>query len=51
VTSYDFLTYFEFEDDDVGAFRELLTALRDPERNPEWTCVDLEWEIWMTKLG
>jgi len=48
---YDFLTYFEFTDEDVGAFRELLTALRDPERNPEWAYVELEWEIWMTKHG
>ena len=47
---YDFLTYFEFHQTDEGRFRELLAKLRDPAVNPEWRYVDLEFEIWMTKL-
>jgi len=47
---HDFLTYFEFQQPDEGAFRELLAKLRDPALNPEWQHVDLEFEIWMTKL-
>ncbi len=48
---YDFLTYFEFRNEDEGVFRDLLEKLRDPDLNPEWRFVDREWEIWMTKLG
>ena len=28
----------------------MLTQLRDPRQNPEWTFVDREYEIWMTKI-
>ncbi len=49
-SQWDFLTYFEFTDQDVGAFRELLAALRDPVLNPEWRFVERETEIWMTKI-
>ncbi|MBI4905791.1 MAG: chlorite dismutase family protein [Acidobacteria bacterium] len=49
--TYDFLTYFEFERKDEAAFRELLRNLRDAGGNPEWRHVDMECEIWMTKLG
>ena len=48
--SYDFLTYFEFKDAYEKDFRTLLTELRDTEDNPEWTYVDLEFEMWMTKI-
>ena len=48
--AYDFLTYFEFQAADESHFRELLTQLRDPAGNPEWGFVDLEFEIWMTRL-
>jgi hypothetical protein len=37
--SYDFLTYFECADEDVPTFHEVLTALRDVARNPEWRFV------------
>lgn len=50
-TRYDFLTYFEFPQEDEGRFRELLRQLRDPAVNPEWGYVDVEFEIWMTKLA
>lgn len=49
--SYDFLTYFEFQERDTEAFKALLTELRDPRDNPEWAYVDFEFEIWMTKRG
>jgi hypothetical protein len=48
---YDFITYFEFERQYAGAFRELCAELRDPAKNPEWTYVDLEFEIWTTKYA
>jgi len=47
---YDFLTYFEFRSSHKNDFKALLAELRDTERNPEWTYVKLEYEIWMTKL-
>ena len=51
VSSYDFLTYFEFKDTDAPAFRELVAELRDVARNPEWKYVDSEFELWMTKIA
>ncbi len=48
---YDFLTYFEFQSIHKDDFRILLTELRDTDRNPEWAYVQLEYEIWMTKIG
>lgn len=48
-SQWDFLTYFELHDEDLGAFRALLAQLRDPALNPEWRFVERETEIWMTK--
>lgn len=48
-TDHDFITYFEFDRSHTDDFKRLLTALRDPEQNPEWKYVDREYEIWMTK--
>ena len=48
---YDFLTYFEFRAADEPQFRQLCQALRDPKRNPEWTYIDRDCEIWLTKLA
>ena len=48
---YDFVTYFEFPVSEVEAFRSLLAELRDIGKNPEWESVELEFEIWMTKIG
>ena len=48
-TPYDFLTYFEFNRSDQASFHMLLNELRDTGRNPEWSYVELEYEIWMTK--
>jgi len=47
---YDFLTYFEFKDRHRDDFTKLLNELRDPARNPEWSYVELEYEIWMRKI-
>ena len=49
--SYDFVTYFEFKDAYEKDFRTLLAELRDTRGNPEWAYVNLEYEIWMTKIG
>lgn len=46
---YDFLTYFEFPEDDTPVFKEILKSLRDLDLNPEWKFVDREVEIWMSK--
>ena len=51
VLDYDFLTYFEFKDVYEKDFRTLLAELRDTRGNPEWTYVNREFEIWMTKIG
>jgi chlorite dismutase len=48
---YDFLTYFEFEDVYEKDFKDLLAELRDTSGNPEWAYVNLEFEIWMTKIA
>jgi hypothetical protein len=48
---YDFLTYFEFHRSYEDDFRMLLKDLRNSTQNPEWAYVDLEFEIWMTKVG
>ena len=47
---YDFVTYFEFPVNEVESFRALLQELRDLNKNPEWESVELEFEIWLTKL-
>jgi hypothetical protein len=48
---YDFLTYFEFPEDESATFLELLKKLRDERLNPEWRFVDVEQEIWLRKGG
>jgi hypothetical protein len=50
-SEWDFLTYFEFSEADIGHFRELLQRLRDPAQNPEWAFVERELEIWLTRTG
>lgn len=47
---YDFLTYFEFNDHHRDDFKKLLNELRDTARNPEWSYIELEYEIWMKKI-
>jgi hypothetical protein len=49
-SEWDFLTYFELTDADTATFRDLLGALRDLARNPEWGFVERETEIWMTRV-
>lgn len=50
-SEWDFLTYFEFAEQDTGRFQELLAALRDPAQNPEWAYVEREVEIWLTRAA
>ncbi len=38
-TEYDFITYFECSDHDIGTFQDVCAALRDVARNPEWAFV------------
>jgi len=45
---FDFMTYFECEDDGVAAFDQVLLALRDLHQNPEWRYVQ-EGPIWRGK--
>jgi chlorite dismutase len=46
---WDFITYFEFEPELAADFRDLLSGLRDPLRNPEWAEVVRESEIWLER--
>lgn len=43
---FDFLTWFEFAESETDRFRALLAELRSTE---EWTYVERECEIWLTK--
>ena len=45
---FDFMTYFECEDDSVAVFDQVLLALRDCQQNPEWRFVQ-EGPIWRGK--
>lgn len=42
---FDFVTYFECEDEHVETFEKVHTALRDTSRNPEWRYVT-EGPLW-----
>lgn len=42
---WDFITYFECQDEDLPLFDATLTAMRDVERNPEWRFVE-EGPMW-----
>lgn len=44
---FDFLTWFEFAAEDANLFSELLGRLRATE---EWTYVERETEIWLTRV-
>ena len=45
---FDFMTYFECEDENVAVFDQVLLALRDFHQNPEWRYVQ-EGPIWRGK--
>ena len=50
-TDHDFITYFRSLTEPMKATsRPFCAKLRDLQQNPEWTFVDREYEIWMTKL-
>lgn len=42
---FDFLTYFECDDDALGVFENVMNSLRDLHQNPEWRFVE-EGPIW-----
>lgn len=42
---YDFVTYFECEDEHLSTFDEVCAALRDTTKNPEWKYVT-EGPLW-----
>ena len=42
---FDFLTYFECDDDALPVFEQIMAALRDVHQNPEWRYVE-EGPIW-----
>ena len=45
---FDFLTYFECDDDGLSMFDSILQSLRDTHQNPEWRYVE-EGPIWRGK--
>lgn len=42
---FDFVTYFECDDEALPVFEQVMTSLRDVDQNPEWRYVD-EGPIW-----
>ena len=42
---FDFVTYFECDDESLPVFDQVLNSLRDPHQNPEWAYVQ-EGPIW-----
>ena len=49
--AFDFITYFEFQDEHTDEFLHLLQSLRDVNQNPEWAYVEAEIEIWAKKIS
>ena len=45
---FDFVTYFEYDDEALPVFDQVLHALRDFHQNPEWRYVQ-EGPIWRGK--
>lgn len=45
---YDFITYFECEDEHIPTFHRIHSALRDTTKNPEWQFVQ-EGPLWQGK--
>ena len=42
---FDFVTYFECDDESLPVFDQVLNSLRDPQQNPEWRYVE-EGPVW-----
>jgi len=47
---WDLLTYFEFLPERRDDFVKLLAGLRDPAKNPEWSYVERESEVWLARF-
>jgi hypothetical protein len=50
-SGYDFVGYFEFNEESVNAFRTVMTALRSTAQNPEWDYVSEGPEWWGRRVG
>ena len=48
---YDFVGYFEFAEENISVFREVMAALRDIKQNPEWAYVREGPEWWGRRVG
>lgn len=48
---YDFVGYFEFDEESINAFRTVMTALRNTAQNPEWDYVSEGPEWWGRRVG
>jgi len=49
-SSYDFVGYFEFDEEHVSVFKEVMAALRDVSQNPEWKYVREGPEWWGRRI-
>ena len=49
--SYDFVGYFEFDQEHAPVFKKVMAALRDVDQNPEWKYVreGPEWWGWRVR--
>jgi hypothetical protein len=48
---YDFIGYFEFAEEHMSVFQEVMAALRDLKQNPEWAYVREGPEWWGRRVG
>ena len=48
--SYDFVGYFEFDEEHTSVFVEVMAALRDVDQNPEWKYVREGPEWWGRRI-
>ncbi len=49
-SSYDFVGYFEFDEEHVSVFKEVMATLRDVSQNPEWKYVREGPEWWGRRI-
>jgi len=49
-SAYDFVGYFEFDEEHASIFKEVIGALRDVTQNPEWKYVREGPEWWGRRI-
>ncbi len=49
-SNYDFVGYFEFDEEHASVFKEVMAALRDVSQNPEWKYVREGPEWWGRRI-